>query len=177
MKRILILSLLVLSASASFAQFRKYSNEFLNIGAGARELGMGSACVATSGDVYSAYWNPAGLLMMRSDIQLGLMHSEYFAGIAKYDFGSVVVPIDYKKRIVGMSILRFAVDDIPNTLFLVEPDGTINYDNVTKFSAADYAMLLSYAQHLSRLNLRFGGNAKIVHRTVGSFAHSWGFGF
>jgi hypothetical protein len=34
---------LLLLPCCGFAQFRKYSNEFLNIGAGARGLGMGAS--------------------------------------------------------------------------------------------------------------------------------------
>ena len=48
-------------ALPGFAQFRKYSNEFLNIGAGARGLAMGSAQVASVNDGTAGYWNPAGL--------------------------------------------------------------------------------------------------------------------
>ena len=48
--------------STTFAQFRKYSNEFLNIGAGARGLAMGSAQVASVQDGTAGYWNPAGLI-------------------------------------------------------------------------------------------------------------------
>ncbi|MFM7838808.1 MAG: hypothetical protein ACKO6K_04525, partial [Chitinophagaceae bacterium] len=54
--------LLVLSTSSLFAQFRKYSNEFLNIGAGARGLAMSGAQVASVKDGTSGYWNPAGLV-------------------------------------------------------------------------------------------------------------------
>jgi hypothetical protein len=45
------------------AHFRKYSNEFLNIVAGARSLGMGGACIATVSDGTAGYWNPARLLL------------------------------------------------------------------------------------------------------------------
>ena len=41
---------------------RKYSNEFLNIGVDASALGMSNAVVASSNDVNSGYWNPAGLV-------------------------------------------------------------------------------------------------------------------
>ena len=74
------------------------------------------------------------------------MHAEYFAGIGKYDFASLVLPFDDNKRVVGITGLRFAVDDIMNTLFLVEPDGSINYNNIQSFSSADYGFLLSFAQ-------------------------------
>ena len=161
------------------AQFRKYSNEFLNIGAGARGLAMGGAQVASVNDGTAGYWNPAGLVGVKDYPSVHLMHAEYFAGIGKYDFGSVAIPLNDQKRVVALSVLRFAVDDIPNTLFLVEPDGSVNYNNIRTFSSADYAFLLSYAQKIKDeedQNLSFGGNVKIIHRKVGSFASAWGFG-
>ena len=69
----------------SFSQFRKYSNEFLNIGAGARGLAMGGAQVASAKDATAGYWNPAGLTGIKDQGSIGLMHAEYFSGIAKYD--------------------------------------------------------------------------------------------
>lgn len=174
--------LLSLSFNQGQAQFRKYSNEFLNIGAGARGLAMGGAQVASVGDVTAGYWNPAGLTEVNSHPIASLMHAEYFAGIGKYDYGAVAIPVgdpEKSMRSLGFSFIRFAVDDIPNTLFLVEPDGTINYNNVTSFSSADYAILVSYAQILfedEQSTFSFGTNAKIIHRSVGSFAKAWGFG-
>ncbi len=177
MKRIaLIIVIMSLTATQLMGQARKYSNEFLAIGVSARALGMGNATVATVSDVTAGYWNPAGLTGVTADLQVGLMHAEYFAGIAKYDYGAVALPSKDKKRTLGVSLIRFAVDDIPNTLFLIEPDGTINYDNVTAFSVADYALLLSYAQPIRWNNLQVGGNLKIIHRTAGAFARAWGFG-
>ena len=80
--------LFVLSLAVSFgnAQVRKYSNEFLAIGVGARSMALSKATVATVNDVTSGYWNPAGLAGLKKDYAVGLMHSEYFAGIAKYDY-------------------------------------------------------------------------------------------
>ena len=161
------------------AQFRKYSNEFLNIGAGARGLAMGGAQVASVSDGTAGYWNPAGLVGVKRYPTVHAMHAEYFAGIGKYDYASIAVPLNGEKRVVGLSVLRFAVDDIPNTLFLVEPDGSVNYNNIRTFSSADYAFILSYAQKLKdedNKKLSFGGNIKIIHRKVGTFAKAWGFG-
>ena len=163
-----------------YAQFRKYSNEFLNIGAGARGLAMGGAQVASVKDGSAGYWNPAGLVEVKDYPQLNLMHAEYFAGIGKYDYGSLAIPISGGKRTLGLSVLRFAVDDIPNTVFLVEPDGTLNFSNITTFSSADYAFLFSLAQEITfrkTKKLNIGFNAKIIHRKAGDFATSWGFGF
>ena len=163
----------------SEAQFRKYSNEFLNIGVGARGLAMGGAQVASTNDGTAGYWNPAGLTGVKEYPSVHLMHAEYFAGIGKYDYGSIAIPLKDERRVVALSILRFAVDDIPNTLFLVEPDGSVNYNNIRTFSSADYGFLMSYAQKLvdeEDRQLSFGGNVKLIHRKVGSFASAWGFG-
>ena len=165
--------------SASQAQFRKYSNEFLNIGAGARGLAMGSAQVASVTDGTAGYWNPAGLANVKDYGNVNLMHAEYFAGIGKYDYASIALPMSNNKRTLGLTALRFAVDDIMNTLFLVEPDGSVNYNNIQSFSSADYAFLLSLAQKVKESkdkDINFGINAKVIHRSVGHFAKAWGFG-
>jgi len=130
-KTLTIFTLLTAISSSAFSQFYKYSNEFLSIGVGARGLGMAGAQVASIGDVTAGFWNPAGLASINKKLEIGLMHSEYFAGIAKYDYASVALPTQDEKRILAFSLIRFGVDDIPNTLFLIEPDGSINYDNVT----------------------------------------------
>jgi len=177
-KAAIIMGLFVFSNS-SFAQFRKYSNEFLNIGAGARGLAMGSAQVASVDDGTAGYWNPAGLAAVKDHPSVNLMHAEYFAGIGKFDYGAVALPVQDNKRTLGISLLRFAVDDIPNTLFLLEPDGRPNFNNIQSFSSADYALLLSFAQNIKEeenYRLSFGVNAKIIHRIVGKFASAWGFG-
>lgn len=152
---------------------RTYSNEFLSLGVGARGLGMGNAQAASVSDVTSGFWNPSGLAQL-TGTQVAAMHAEWFAGIAKYDYAGAAFPINDRKRFLGFTAIRFGVDDIPNTLFLIEPDGNINYDNITTFSAADYALLMSYAQQVKKISI--GGSVKVIHRRVGSFATAWGFG-
>lgn len=157
------------------AQTVKYSNEFLAIGVGANALGMSNSTVATVNDVTAGYWNPAGLLGIKSNYQAALMHSEYFAGIAKYDYCVFAKKID-TSSVIGYSIIRFAVDDIPNTTQLINSNGQIDYSRITTFSAADYGFLFSYAKRFNISGLVFGANAKVVRRIVGNFANSWGFG-
>ncbi len=153
----------------------KYSNEFLSIGVGARSLSMSNASVANTMDVTSGYWNPAGLTSLQTDFDAGIMHSEYFAGIAKYDYLGGAMALDTNSYL-GATIIRFGVDDIPNTTDLIDGDGNIDYDRITRFSAADYALLISYARKTSIPNLSYGVNAKIIYRNIGKFAHAWGFG-
>jgi len=184
-QRLLLFSISVLlaciTASAQFFRPRIYSNEFLNIGSGARALGMGSTSVASASDATAGYWNPAGLSYNRDNPSITAMHAEYFSGIGKYDYAAAVFPLNTDlPSSFGISAIRFGVDDIANTLDLVQPDGSINYDNITTFSSADYALLLSYSRMLiddDDRSLSIGGNAKIIYRKVGSFANAIGFGF
>jgi len=173
----LILFFLILFCTESIAQ--KYSNEFLAIGIGARARAMGNATVASTNSVMASYWNPAALASLDiTGIQAGAMHTEQFAGVAKFDYLGLTLPLNTPNRRVGVSLIRFGIDDIPNTLSLFEEDGTVNFDNIVPFSAADYALLLSYGQKINtkKGNLYVGGNAKIIYRQIGPFATSWGFG-
>jgi hypothetical protein len=172
----------------------KYSNEFLTIGVGARGLGMSGSQVATINDVTAGYWNPAGINGLSQRLQAAAMHSEYFAGIAKYDYASAGRAIDENSS-AAFSVIRFGVDDIPNTTELIDAGGNIDYDRITKFSAVDYAFILSYGRkglpgrnqttqtnqtvidaHNRGEGFRWGVNTKIIYRHIGDFAQAWGFG-
>lgn len=175
MKNIIFIIALFLGLASQGQNARKYSNEFLNIGVDAAAFGMSNAVVASSADVNAGYWNPAGLLKLEGN-QISLMHANYFANIASYDYGGFAMPIDDKSAF-ALSLIRFGVDDILDTTKLIDANGNINYDNINLFSTADYAVTFSYARNLGVENLRFGANAKIIRRLIGDFANSWGFGF
>ncbi len=172
---VLILSLSAAVATSQDAEFRKFSNEFLNIGIGARALGMSNSAFASSNDVTAAYWNPAGLSQINDRVQGSVMHAEYFAGIANFDYAGVAFRLK-DSGTVGISVIRFGVDDIQNTIDLIDQNGDVNYDRITKFSTADYAVLFSFAKPTRISGLSVGGNAKIIRRIIGDFANSWGFG-
>ena len=167
--------LILFYSSFSFAQAPKYSNEFLHLGIGANAFAMGNAVSASITGVNAAYWNPAGLSASKEWLEVSAMHSEYFAGIAKYDYVGVSHSLGNKGNL-GFTFLRFGVDDIPNTTQLIDNDGRINYDNITTFSAGDYAFMGSFAKSLKKPGLSVGGTVKVIHRRVGDFAKSWGFG-
>lgn len=152
----------------------KYSNEFLNIGVSARALAMSNSVIASTNDVTSGYWNPVGLINIESDLQFGLMHAEYFAGIAKFDYGAIAKKIDNKSA-MSFSVIRFGVDNIPNTTELIDNQGNVDYNRITYFTAADLGLVFSYGRRIND-NLSLGGSAKVINRKVGSFAKSWGFG-
>lgn len=170
------LILLFFSVSIVSAQTaRKYSNEFMNIGVDAEALGMANAVTGITSDVNSVYWNPAGILHLE-DNQMALMHASYFANIASYNYAAFAMPLDDHSA-VGISAIRFGVDDILNTTQLIDQQGNIDYNRISLFSTADYGFVFSYARKLPLDGLNYGVNAKVIRRVIGKFASSWGFGF
>lgn len=147
----------------------------MNIGVDAAALGMSNTMVASTNDVNSGYWNPAGLVNLE-DGQVALMHASYFANIAQYDYAAYAKPIDDRSA-WGISMIRFGVDDIMNTTQLIDGDGNIDYNRISLFSAADYGFTFSYARRLPVPGFQYGINAKVIRRVIGDFANSWGFGF
>lgn len=165
----------VCSFMSGFGQTAKYSNEFMNLGVGARQLAMGNATVATANDVYAGYWNPAGLTNIESNIQFAGMYNNYFAGLASYNYLALSAKVSDSSNI-AFSYLRFGIDNIPNTLALIDESGNIRYDQVSSFSAIDNAILISYARKSKIPNLKLGASVKIILRSAGEFASAYGFG-
>lgn len=175
LKKNLFFLLLLLCASSPAQTVRKYSNEFMNIGVDAAALGMANTMTASTNDVNSGYWNPAGLIHLE-DHQISLMHANYFANIAKYDYIAYANTIDDESA-WGISLIRFGVDDILNTTELIDSQGNIDYNRISLFSTADYGVTFSYARKLQVPGFQYGINAKIIRRVIGKFAGAWGFGF
>lgn len=146
----------------------------MNIGVDAAALGMSNTVVASTGDVNSAYWNPAGLINLE-DSQISFMHASYFANIAQYDYAAYAKPIDDRSA-WAVSLIRFGVDDILNTTELIDSQGNIDYNRISLFSTADYGLTFSYAKKLQVPGFQYGVNAKVIRRIIGNFASSWGFG-
>lgn len=158
---------------------RKYVNEFLYLGVGARQYGMGKSAAGSSDDVTAGYWNPALLTKIEDNLQIGLMHNFYFQNIANYDYLGLAAKVN-KDNSFGFSMVRFGVDGILNTLDLIT-NGEIDYNRVKTFSAVDYAFMPSFASRTNWIksidkSISFGVTGKMIHRRVGEFAKAWGFG-
>ncbi|MCC6815467.1 MAG: hypothetical protein IT267_03525 [Saprospiraceae bacterium] len=183
MKNLNFVLVLFLFSGTLIAQTPKFSNDFLNIGVGARGMALGSAVSSLSADVTSGYWNPSLLPMGTAKFQVAGQHAQWYAGIGNYDFIAFGKKLDSEGRSFGsISLIRMGIDNIPNTLRLRAQDGSIDYNRISSFSVADYALLISYGRKVkfSEDGLRgfnLGASAKVIHRSFGSFANSIGFGF
>ena len=175
LRKLLVLFISLFSSFIFGQVAKKYSNEFMNIGVDAAAFGMSNTMVASTNDVNSGYWNPAGLMGI-NDKQAALMHASYFANIAQYDYAAFAMPIDDQSAL-GISMIRFGVDNILNTTQLIDNQGNIDYNRISLFSTADYGLTFSYARKAPISGLKYGVNAKIIRRVIGDFASSWGFGF
>ncbi len=173
---LIIAGLIVFNQATAQINTPSYTNEFLNIGTGARGLAMGNAQVANPLPGESGYWNPSFLSSLNKKYYLSLMHSEYFGGVASYDYLSYAISSDSISGF-SVSLIRLGVDDIPDTRLLYDANGVIDYDAVTFFSAVDMAFLFSYGRKMDVLGgINVGGSAKIIRRKVGEFGDAWGFG-
>lgn len=165
----------LLATNLASAQVVKYSNDFLRIGVGAKEISSAGAVVSNTQSASAGFWNPAGIARMNKNYDIVSMHSEYFFGMANYDYIGAAHKIDSTSA-VAINIVRFGVDNIQNTLELFDSQGNIDYSRISKFSVADYAIFASYARNSSIEGLSVGGSLKVIYRQQGEFASAWGVG-
>lgn len=163
----LALCLFALAGPAGAQEDTRYAGDPLLLGAGARSLGMGSAYVAVSDDATAVYWNPAGLVRLRSR-ELQVQHAEQFGGAVAHDVFTLAGP----SRLggFGAGLLRLGVDGIKLTALEdpARPAGPDNRPLVSQVVAAtDYSLYLSYGRRL-RPDLSLGASLKLVWRNLGA---------
>ena len=184
-----LLSAVILTLLFTFSQVNsqtvigKYAGEFMAIGVGGRPLGMGGAYVAVVNDVTAGYYNPAGLARINYP-QITLMHDARFGNLENYDYVGVAIPFDNDMSF-GLSIMRLAIDGIPDTrnaLYDANGNGVLNinedrldYSKITEFSNQDWAFYLTFAKRQAE-NFNYGVNIKIIRRTIAEYS-AWGVGF
>ena len=83
--------------------------QFLKIGVGARPMGMAGSYAAQSDDIYSLYWNPAGITKIKG-ISFTGVHTRWFADITHQFFG-LVLPLNGSSSI-GAHATVLNMDDI-----------------------------------------------------------------
>lgn len=166
----------LVAPTASGQRVAKYGADFLAGGVGARALAMGGAYVSVAEDVYAGYWNPAGLSSARQ-MEASYMHAERFAGIVSFDYAAFAMPFS-ERSVLGVTLIRSGVNDIKNTLDAWDSERNQPKpnpeDHITTFSAADYAVLLSYGKQINDF-WSVGASSKIIRRSIGDFATAWGY--
>ncbi|MFC1511938.1 PorV/PorQ family protein [Candidatus Latescibacterota bacterium] len=99
----------ILSATAAAETYTSWPGEFLREGAGARAIGMGNAYTAIEGDVYSTYFNPAGLAAMElNELALSVHYLPFDRRFMHLAYGTRIGPdADF-----GISWIQAGTEDI-----------------------------------------------------------------
>ncbi len=129
---------------------------FLEIGVGARAIGMGGAFVALANDASTMYWNPGGLAKLKTSSVL-LEHSNWLAGI-NFDYANIILQLGELGTIGGSFTSLTMADQIVRTVD--RPNGTGE-----RYSAGDLSVGLSYAKNLTD-RFSIGFNAKYIHQKI-----------
>jgi hypothetical protein len=138
--------------------------QFLKLGAGSRAGAMGEAYSAVADDIYSVYYNPAGLTHMTKSA-MAASHTELFQDI-NYEFAAFAYPMgreeDHSKHVIAGSIYTLSVTGIERR------SGDSN-DPVGSFNAGDYAYNISYGRYMNK-QLRLGATGKLISQSIDSYA-------
>jgi len=123
LKRMAHILLVLGTVSSAFSA--RYVGEFLEIGAGARAVGMGGAFTAVTDDPSAFYWNPSGLGYVEG-LKFSGMYADLWGGLANYSVAGVAAAVP--GAVIGINWIRLGVEDIPRY-----PD----YDNRYLFPYGD----------------------------------------
>lgn len=142
------LFLTITISTATFAQLDRSTSkvgttaaQFLKIGAGARAIAMGSAYTGISNDIYSVYWNPAGIANSSGNGEVAFNHAEWLADIS-YDFAAASLNFDGAGTMfVSMTQLGVPEDKV-RTFDFPEGDGRV-------WDASFLAFGVGYARKLT----------------------------
>lgn len=137
---------------------------FLDVGAGARPVGLGRAFTGVADDVDSLSWNPAGMATYRS-CQVEFQQTPFVGG-GSSQFFAYSQPV-YGWGGLGVGVVNLQSGSIPR---LIDPGNA----EIGSFSNRQTGYLLGYGHHVSQ-NLGLGTTFKIAENVMDGHAER-GFG-
>lgn len=150
-----VVSFIACPTTAMSDEYRAWTGEFMRMGAGARAMGMGGAYTAVDGDIFSAYYNPAGLSSM-TERQFAL------------SFRYMSMDRQFKHVAIGSNMgidagfafswINAGTEDIVGRDLNGNPTGTLS-DSRNAFS-------ISFSKKLSNI-ISFGLNSKMAFWKLG----------
>ena len=163
-----IVLVILLSSAASGASIPDKAGtsglSFLKLGIGARPTGMGEAFTAISGDIFSLYWNPAGVAR-HTGTEFAFMHNQWFQDVsleyAAFCFG-------YKKNVFGLSLTLSQVANLERREGPTE-------NPISYFDEHDMSLGFSWARKIND-KLDLGISTKFLYEKI-DFSSATGLGF
>ncbi|HOW89740.1 MAG TPA: PorV/PorQ family protein [Elusimicrobiales bacterium] len=134
--------------------------QFLKLGAGSKAGAVAEAYTAAADDVYSGYYNPAGLTRMVSS-EFAAQYVSYFQDMS-YSFLAFAMPLDkrdgFSRHALGVSIYNLSASDLE-----ARTEDTLLAAGL--FDASESAYALSYAYRLNK-GLGIGATMKYVRESI-----------
>jgi long-subunit fatty acid transport protein len=130
--------------------------QFLKIPVGPRAIGMGGAFVSSANDASALFWNPAGIVAVKSN-ELFASYTAWWGGINVNHAAFVSTSEDVGSFGVSMSLLTMGDMDVTTEL---QPDGTGQ-----KFGAQDLMIGATYARKLTQ-DFSVGVSLKFVNQQI-----------
>lgn len=130
--------------------------QFLGISVGPRAIAMGSAYVASPGDVTSLYWNPGAIAQMAHS-EVAFANTNWLVG-TKFRWAGMVLNFG-DENAVGLSMTQLDYGDEEVTT-VTDPEGTGE-----TWSAKDMAIGVTYARKLTD-RFSIGGTAKYITQRI-----------
>jgi hypothetical protein len=164
----LLISSIILSLSGpagswaqTFNKAGRASFQFLKIGIGARQTGMGEAGIAVVRDVNSLFWNPAGITGIQSS-EASFSFNRWFADM-DYIAGAAAVQLQ-DIGVFGISYAQLGYGDIPEALATVA-SGSSDTRTGNTFTGYDMLVGLSFARQFTT-NLSIGVTGKFLREKL-----------
>jgi|CXWL01.1.fsa_nt_gi hypothetical protein len=148
------LTLAILFSFASQGSWAAETASFLNIGVGARALGMGGAYTALADDANALYWNPAGLSKLEKR-EFTASHAEMFES-TRLDFLAYAHPTSQGTFAGGLTYLSQGKIEGRDSLGR----------QAAGYDASDAALSFGYAHKLEVADL--GATIKYLRSHIGS---------
>lgn len=166
---------LVAPLAAGAQQLVRHANAFLQVGVEASHEALGRTLGAEDYHPGQERVNPATVATIGPRYSFGGAYTSQFGGMAQLGAASFAVGLDSVSGL-GFHFVRLSVPDIPNTLSWRDDKGLTDYNRITRFSVADYALFAAYGRQLYHW-LSVGGCVKAIYRHEGGFARGYGMGF
>jgi len=172
----------LLVAQVGVAQNRKAGltgASFLKVGVGARNVALGTAVTALSGDVNQMFYNPAGIALKDQALQASFTYNKWIA-----DIGHNAAAVSYNWEgvgTIGAGFITFGLSGIEASRDIPVDPGLAPFqiDNVTAstYDYRDVAYQLTFSRYVID-QLALGITVKGVSQTIdGEGASAWAVDF
>jgi len=158
LRAVVVFAVLIGSGGSVTAQTKVGTTaaQFLGISVGPKANAMGSAYVASGGDVTSLYWNP-GAFVQSGKSELLFSNTDWLVG-SKFRWFGFILNFDGSNAIgVSLTQLDYGEDEVTTVQM---PEGTGE-----RWSASDLSIGLSYARQLTD-RFSIGGSLKYVSQRI-----------